>query len=195
MSASTYAREAPVRYPESDGEPMAENMLQYRWIVTIQGNLDALLEDALVAGDLFWYPVEGDNKTRRAPDVLVALGRGKDIRRSYLQWKEGGQPPDVVVEVWSPGNTYAELMAKLKWYDRFGVSEFILWDPDRIDLIAWRRAEGGELEVVGTEGGYTSPFLRCTFTLADEELSLPISPFLTDEEIDEAIGAVNEFNP
>jgi len=161
-----------VKYPSSDGERMSENTLQYEWIVTIRENLDLLLPEAFVAGDLLWYPVEGDNRTRRAPDVLVAFGRPKGHRSSYMQWQEAGQAPDVVIEVWSPGNTYAELMRKLKWYDRHGVREFIMWDPDRVDLIAWQRSDAGDLDVVSTVDGYESPYLGCTFTLTDDSLEV-----------------------
>ena len=44
-------------YPESDGQPMADNTEQFRWIVTIQGGIDALFKDdpnVFVAGDLLW---------------------------------------------------------------------------------------------------------------------------------------------
>ena len=61
-------------YPESDGKPMADNTRQFRYIVTIQGGLDALFRDdpdVFVAGDLLWYPVEGNNQVRVAPDVMV----------------------------------------------------------------------------------------------------------------------------
>jgi hypothetical protein len=59
-----------VVYPESDGQPMTENTLQFQWIVTLKGGLDAIFRnriDVFVAGDLFWYPVEGDNAIRTAP--------------------------------------------------------------------------------------------------------------------------------
>ena len=48
-----------VLYPDSDGKPMAENTIQYRWIVRLVTNLKRLLKDdvAFVAGDLLWYPV------------------------------------------------------------------------------------------------------------------------------------------
>lgn len=52
----------PIIYPTSDGKPMADNTRQFRWIVTIQGGIDALFRDdpnVFVAGDLLWYPVEG----------------------------------------------------------------------------------------------------------------------------------------
>jgi Uma2 family endonuclease len=73
-------------YPDSDGKPMADNTRQFRWITTIKSNLDWLFannDDVFVAGDLLWYPVEGDNKTRQAPDVMVAFGRPKGERGSY----------------------------------------------------------------------------------------------------------------
>ncbi|MDM8522714.1 hypothetical protein QUF80_05015 [Desulfococcaceae bacterium HSG8] len=67
-----------VFYPESDGKPMADNTRQYRWIVKIKEGLEILFADdpdVFVAADLLWYPTEDDNKTRAAPDVMVALGR------------------------------------------------------------------------------------------------------------------------
>lgn len=69
---------AKVVYPTSDGLPMADNTKQFRWIVTIQGGLDALFRDnpnVFVAGDLLWYPVEGQPGIRRAPDAMVVFGR------------------------------------------------------------------------------------------------------------------------
>lgn len=83
-------------YPESDGQPMADNTKQFRWIVTIKEGLEALLADVpdvFVAGDLFWYPVEGRPDIRQAPDVLVAFGPPKGDRGSYRQWQEDDIPP------------------------------------------------------------------------------------------------------
>ena len=59
-------------YPESDGKPMAENTLQFEWIVTIKEGLArafAARPDVFVAGDLLWYPVEG------RPDICAATRR------------------------------------------------------------------------------------------------------------------------
>src|SRR4051794_37273733 len=61
MSTTTrLTSEDEIDYPESDGEPMAENTVQYDWITTIKGGLDVVFRhapDVFVAGDLFWYPV------------------------------------------------------------------------------------------------------------------------------------------
>lgn len=59
-------------YPDSDGKRMADNTLQYRWIVTLHGNLDAIFRDdpaVFVAGDHLIYPVRGNPTVCTAPDV------------------------------------------------------------------------------------------------------------------------------
>ena len=61
--------EDEVIYPESDGMPMAESTTQYHDLTTIKGNAEILFADdpdVFVAGDLFWYPVEGNNAIRTA---------------------------------------------------------------------------------------------------------------------------------
>ena len=60
-------------YLDSDGLPIAENTVQYEWIVTIKGALDATLPD-VVARDLLWYPVEGRPEARVAPHVPAESG-------------------------------------------------------------------------------------------------------------------------
>ncbi len=100
--------ETQIIYPESDGQPMADNTLQFRWIVKIKENLDILfaeVEDVFVAGDLLWYPVEGNNNISQAPDIMVVFGRQKGERGSYLQWLEENISPQVVFEIISPSNT------------------------------------------------------------------------------------------
>ncbi|MEQ1572218.1 MAG: Uma2 family endonuclease [Myxococcota bacterium] len=136
-----------IHYPESDGRPMADNTVQFRWIVVLKENLDALLPD-FVGGDLLWYPVLGNPKVRVAPDVLVALGRPKGDRGSYRQWEEAHVAPQVVMEVLSPSNTVREMFEKLGFFDRYGVSEFYLLDPDEHTLQVFVRSDGGLREVL-----------------------------------------------
>ena len=169
--------EAPVQtviYPDSDGKPMADNTLQFRWIVTIVGNLEALYSDdpnVFIAGDLLWYPVEGNNKIRTAPDALVAFGRPKRDRGSYKQWEEGGIAPHVVFEVLSPGNTRREMDEKLAFYNRYGVEEYYLYDPDRGRLRGWWRQQSRLVEITPMRG-WVSPRLGVRFDLEGLELRL-----------------------
>ncbi len=161
-------------YPESDGQPMADNTWQFRWIVTIQGGLDALFKDdpnVFVAGDLLWYPVEGRPDVRVAPDVMIAFGRPKGDRGSYQQWREGGVAPQVVFEVLSPGNTLVEMLGKLRFYERYRVEEFYIYDPDRGDLSGWIGADA-ELTTIESMQGWVSPRLGVRFELASGELQI-----------------------
>jgi Uma2 family endonuclease len=175
-------------YPDSDGQPMAENTLQFEWIVTIKENLNLLFldrPDVFVAGDLLWYAVKGEPAIRLAPDALVAFGRPKGYRGSYRQWEEGGIAPQVVFEVMSPGNRAGEMLQKREFYEKYGVEEYYVWDPDRITLEGWLR-HGDKLEPIDEMNGWTSPRLAVRFELTSDNLRLfgpKGEPFLTFAEV------------
>jgi Uma2 family endonuclease len=161
-------------YPESDGLPMADNTKQFRYIVMIKLGLDWLFADhpdVFIAGDFFWYPVEGNNKIRQAPDVLVVFGRPKGDRRSYLQWKEGGIAPQVVFEILSPHNTVGEMTRKFQFYQAYGVEEYYVYDPDHRVLEGWLRRDGGLVEIE-TMNGWKSPRLGVRFEVDEDGLKL-----------------------
>jgi Uma2 family endonuclease len=172
--ATTGATRPKIFYPDTDGKPMAENTLQFRWIVTIKEGVDRVFyhrPDVFVAGDLFWYPVEGHPEIVQAPDTLVAFGRPKGDRGSYKQWEEGGIAPQVVFEVLSPGNRYREMKNKLEFYEEYGVEEYYLYDPDDHVLEGWLRSEEG-LEEIPRMDGWVSPRLGIRFDLSGNELRI-----------------------
>jgi Uma2 family endonuclease len=194
MSTASFARPAQpeVEYPDSDGLPLADNTLQFDWIMKIAGGLRAIYADApdvFIGGDLLWYPVEGDPKTRAAPDAMVVFGRPKkDYRGSYKQWLEGGIAPQVVFEVLSPGNTPAEMARKRGFYDRFGVDEYYLYDPDNVVLSGWQRGARG-LEPIARPDGWVSPRLGIRFVRGEVEYAIfgpDGRPFLIFEEMAQA---------
>ncbi len=158
-------------YPDDNGEPMSDNTLQFEWIVTLKGGLEAMFRDdpnVFVAGDLLWYPVEGQPKVRAAPDAMVAISRPKGYRGSYKQWEEGGVAPQVVFEVLSPGNRPAEMKLKHAFYEAHGVEEYYVYDPDRVTLAGYLRDRTGQFGEVPVMDGHVSPRLGIRFDLADE---------------------------
>ena len=174
MSTAQRTSRPPVHYPDSDGRPMAENTLQFRWIVTIKEGFETLFRDRLdifVAGDLLWYPVEGKPEIRMAPDALVAFGRPKGDRGSYQQWKEGGIAPQAVFEVLSPGNRPREMAGKRDFYERYGVQEYVVYDPERGMLNVWVR-DGDRLVAVAEPSGWVSPQLGVRLNLDGVDLIL-----------------------
>lgn len=126
--------------------------------------------NVFVAGDLLWYPIEGDNKIRNPPDIMVAFSRPKGDRGSYQQWKEENIAPQVVFEILSPGNTLTEMNKKQVFCDRYGVKEYYFYDPDKNDLSGWLRSD--RLDVSDTIDNWTSPRLGIYFALSGEELQI-----------------------
>ncbi|UJL34499.1 Uma2 family endonuclease [Cylindrospermopsis raciborskii Cr2010] len=159
-------------YPESDGEPMADNTKQFTWIVKIKENLEILFKSnphVFVAGDLFWYPIEGSNKIKLAPDTMVVFGRPKAHRGSYRQWEEDNIPPQVVFEILSPGNTQDEMDKKKLFYLKHGVEEYYVYDPDRISLEVSIR-ENNLFKEIKDFSVWTSPRLDVRFDMTGDEL-------------------------
>ena len=156
---------------------MADNTKQFQWIVTIKENLEILFasqSNVFVAGDLLWYPVSGET-IRQAPDVLVVFGRKKGDRGSYKQWEEENIPVQVVFEILSPGNTLKEMAKKLRFYERYGVEEYYIYDPDKNDLNGWLRTqESGQnrLEVIEEINTWVSPRLGIRFHLTPQTLEI-----------------------
>lgn len=190
MVASKSTTQKDIIYPDSDGQPMADNTKQFELIVLIKKNLDLLFANdanVFVAGDLLWYPVEGNNKLRVAPDVMVAFGRPKGDRGSYQQWREGNIAPQVVFEILSPGNTPKEMINKYIFYQRYGVEEYYLYDPDSNELTIWRRS-GDELEDIEQVANWVSPRLGIKFELSEDELKIyrpDGQPFLSYLEVEQ----------
>ncbi|MBW4475759.1 MAG: Uma2 family endonuclease [Tolypothrix brevis GSE-NOS-MK-07-07A] len=179
-----------VIYPESDGQPMADNTEQFQWIVKIKENLEilfALQDNVFIAGNLLWYPVQGEAKIRQAPDAMVVFGRPKGKRGSYKQWQEDNIPPQVVFEILSPGNKTKEMANKLLFYQRYNVEEYYIYDPQINELTGLLRS-GANLEVIEEINNWVSPRLEIRFELTPNTLEI-FSPsgqrFLTSVELDQ----------
>ena len=181
--------EYDITYPESDGKPMADNTIQFRWIVAIKENIEILfaaIADVFVAGDLLWYPVEKSPKCL-APDAMVVFGVPKGDRRSYKQWEENNIAPQVVFEILSSSNTTKEMANKLLFYQRYGVEEYYIYDPIKVELTGLQRS-GEDLEVIEEMHGWVSPRLGVRFELTPDKLEIyrpDGQRFLTFVELDQ----------
>ncbi len=180
-----------IHYPESDGKPMADNTLQALWIIMLYDNLKILLRDklAFIAADHFWYPVMGDPRTVIAPDIMVTLGRPSHHRSSYKQWLEENMPPHFVCEVMSPSNTGQEMQKKLQFYQEYGVSEYLILDPDAHSFQAYERLENDILHKVSEgENTWMSSIVDMKISIINGELKAQFpngEDFKTAEELNE----------
>jgi Uma2 family endonuclease len=161
-------------YPCSDGQPMADSTIQYKLIVKIKEGCESLFKNdpnVFVAADLLWYPLEGRPDISQAPDVMVIFGRPKGDRRSYLQFNEDNIAPQVAFEIRSHNDRQTKMYKKLSFYNRYGVDEYYLYDPENNDLSGWQRIEGN-LEIIEPIEGWVSPRLGVRFELGEAGLEI-----------------------
>jgi len=86
------------------------------------------------------YPFDEDADEARdvvQPDVVVVCDESK-IREDGVYGA-----PDFVAEVLSPSTAHKDLGEKRDLYERAGVREYWLLNPDNGAVLAWRRAESG----------------------------------------------------
>jgi Uma2 family endonuclease len=154
---------------------MADNPLQYEWNSTIKWCLETQFDSELevfVAGDHLIYPVEGNRKIRIAPDAYVAFGVVKGYRGSYKVWEEHGIFPQVVFEVWSPGNRPGEMEEKKAFYERYGAEEYyILYPETPASMEGWLR-QGPSFVPIANMNGFVSPRLGIRFVIENGEVSI-----------------------
>ena len=131
-----------IEYPDSDGHFLPENPLQSKAIVEVRASLNQHFEgvpDVVLEGDMFMYYAQGEADERRvhgrrvgkyvAPDVFVVLDHRPRKRSTYKLWEEG-KPPDFALEVISPSSELRNRRDKKALYERIGVREYFLFQPD-----------------------------------------------------------------
>jgi Uma2 family endonuclease len=137
-----------IKYPESDGQPMAETDLHRNWMNRIIDILQHRYESqqVYVSGNLLMYFVEGDPSKSVAPDALVVKGVDPRLRRTYKIWVEG-KAPDVVFETTSESTRLNDIQKKFELYAQLGIREYFLYDPtaDYLEppLVGYRLGEAG----------------------------------------------------
>jgi Uma2 family endonuclease len=102
---------------------------------------------------------------------MVVFGRPKGDRVSSLQWREDNISPQVVFEILAPGNSVKEMITKYKFYEHYGVEEYYLYDPEKLDLGGWLRS-ADELVEIPQMTGWISPRLSVRFEVSDNDLQI-----------------------
>ena len=155
------ADDLTIEYPDSDGEPMAENDHQLTAMIEAISSLREWFDDrddVYAGGDMLIYYRMNDNETRVAPDVFVVFGTGKHKRNSWITWREG-KAPDIVMELASGSTWRRDMREKRDIYAEMGVTEYWRFDPAGnyfIPPLIGERLADGEYSVIelatGSEG-------------------------------------------
>ena len=165
---------APIEYPSSDGQPMAENDAQRNAIMYGIGALSRHFRDrrdVYVSGDLLIYYEEGNPRVSIAPDVFVVFDVEDRERPNYKLWEER-HAPAFVLEVASPSTWRDDLGRKRSVYAQLGVREYWQYDPTGEHLPA--RLQGERLTPSGYVRQPVLTGLDGTLTLRSETLGLEL---------------------
>lgn len=121
-----------IYYPTSDGKPMGETGIHIRLLMELVQTLSTFFDndkDAYAIGNILMYYEEGNPQRYVVPDVLVVFGIGKEERRLYKTWEEK-KSPDVIFEISSRGTWRKDLQEKYHLYQKLGVKEYYIYDPE-----------------------------------------------------------------
>ncbi len=101
-------------FPESDGEPMAENLDNAVQMIDLQWTLQTLFArqgragTTTVGGNQFVYYNRFNGRDNISPDVYVAFDRPPPGPNKWQTWVEG-KFPDIVFEITSPSTQARDL--------------------------------------------------------------------------------------
>ena len=130
-----------------DGEPLESARHRQQMTILIE-SLELAWQkrdDFYVGGNMFLYFSETQSRQNdfRGPDVFVVLNTTRRERLAWVVWEEGGQTPDVVIELLSDKTEHVDRGEKMRLYGPIlKVGEYFLFDPFSGVL------EGYELDVL-----------------------------------------------
>ena len=123
-----------IKYPDSDGEPLADNKFQAVAMVDSFSAMETYFAertDVYIGIDQLLYYILNDPTASVAPDVFAVFGaHGSHPRRSWIISREGGIVPAFVLEVASESTWRHDATAKRDIYAQIGVAEYWRFDPE-----------------------------------------------------------------
>ena len=130
-------------------------------------NLALKLRDDVPNGEVFIAPVSVklDDANYYVPDVLwVAENSACEVADDGITG-----PPDLVVEVLSPGTAKIDRGVKFQNYQKHGVREYWLVEPSLAFLEVWTLTNGlfAQQGVYGADASFKSPVLGTEFSLVN----------------------------
>jgi Uma2 family endonuclease len=100
----------------------------------------AVYIDIHKSGEVYYAPFDVylDDENVVQPDICFISQNNLSILTDA--GAEG--TPDMIIELLSPSNAYYDLRAKLQLYEKYGVKEYFIVDPEDNMVIAYKLTEG-----------------------------------------------------
>ena len=125
-------------------EPEMESSLHYAQLALLVACLEWLWRDRndfFIGANLTIYFSREQLKNRdfRGPDFFLVNQTKRKPRRSWVVWEEGGQYPDLIIELLSPATEKTDRSLKKALYqDRFRTPEYFWFSPDTLEFEGYR---------------------------------------------------------
>jgi Uma2 family endonuclease len=141
-------------------EPEMESSLHYAQLALLVACLEWLWrdrDDFFIGANLTIYFSREQLKNRdfRGPDFFLVNQTKRKPRRSWVVWEEGGQYPDLIIELLSPATAQVDRTLKKALYqDRFHTPEYFWFSPDTLEFAGYRLTGQRYVEIMPNETGY-----------------------------------------
>ncbi len=142
-------------------EPPLESNLHLRQILLLIQCLEWAWQDRadyFAAGNLtiYYSPNQKKSEDFRGPDFFVVLGTTRNqARRSWVVWEEGGQYPNVIIEILSDSTAKIDREEKKQIYQNiFRTPDYFWFDPDSLEFQGFMLLRGTYQAIESTEQGW-----------------------------------------
>lgn len=154
--------EPPTDLLEDDGVPLETNwhVHQIAFLIEIIKWHRRDRHDFFAGGNMFVYYSREQSKSRdfRGPDFFLVNNVPEKPSRPYWAiWDEEGRYPDLIIELMSESTRDQDLTTKFHIYEEtFSTSEYVAYDPDSREILAWRKVDGHFQRIEPNERGLVS---------------------------------------
>jgi len=144
ISARELADLMPDASQLESNEPEMESSQHYAQLALLVACLEFLWQertDFFIGANLTIYFSREQLKNRdfRGPDFFLVKQTEKKPRKSWVVWEEGGQYPDIIIELLSDSTARVDKTLKKELYQtRFRTPEYFWFSPETLELEGYR---------------------------------------------------------
>jgi len=148
MTAQELADLMPDATQLESNEPEMDSSLHYTQLALLVACLELLWhdrEDFFIGANLTVYfsREQLKNKDFRGPDFFLVNQTQKRPRKSWVVWEEGGQYPDIIIELLSDSTAQVDRNLKKELYqDRFRTPEYFWYSPETQEFEGYELKNG-----------------------------------------------------
>ncbi len=144
MTAQQLADLMPDATQLESNEPEMESSLHYAQLALLVACLEWLWRertDFFIGANLTIYFSREQLKNRdfRGPDFFLINQTERRPRKSWVVWEEGGQYPDLIIQLLSPATAKTDRsLKKVLYQDRFRTPEYFWFSPETLEFEGYR---------------------------------------------------------